>query len=570
MSNDLVLNKLNKGLTWISVLKHSILACCILAFTAPCFQAQTSVFSYQGSVSVSGSPANGSFDMQFKLFDALSGGVQQGTTNSLNGVTVTNGSFSVVLDFQSSGFPGSNRYLEMSVQPAGGGGFTTLAPRTQILTTPYAIKSISSDTAVNATNATNATTAATATDALSLGGVLANQYVLTGDARLSNSRTPTPGSPDYIQNQNANVQANANLKIDGTATATNIQAFQYYQLNGQRIMFGGPNSMFVGPNIALNSTGTGNSFFGASAGTANTTGAANSFFGAFTGTTNTLGQSNVFVGNAAGNQNLNGSFNVYVGQFAGQTNVAGQANTFIGTNAGASSSTGSNNVAVGADSGSNGPNLGSNNTFIGKGAIPNAANLSFATAIGSGTVVGTSNTIVLGRSTDNTIVNGGLDVNGTLTLHTSFAGASTPICVVNAPGGGQIGVCSSSLRYKSNVESYLGGLNVVRRLRPIKFNWKEGGMSDVGFAAEEVNKVEPRLTIFNPNGEIQGVKYGQVTAVLVNAVKEQQAQIDTLQKLIAGQQKVIEAQQKQIDAFARRFTRQLHHLTNTVSRGRRR
>ncbi len=97
-------------------------------------------------------------------------------------------------------------------------------------------------------------------------------------------------------------------------------------------------------------------------------------------------------------------------------------------------------------------------------------------------------------------------------------------------------MCSSSLRFKSDVESYKGGLNIVRRLRPITFHWKDGGASDVGFAAEEVDKIEPLLASFNQNGEIQGVKYGQVTTVLVNAVKEQQDQIEKQQKQIQQQQ----------------------------------
>jgi hypothetical protein len=90
------------------------------------------------------------------------------------------------------------------------------------------------------------------------------------------------------------------------------------------------------------------------------------------------------------------------------------------------------------------------------------------------------------------------------------------------------------------VQNFLGGLDIVRRLRPITFNWKDGGMHDVGFGAEEVEKIEPLLTTRNDKGEIEGVKYGQITTVLVNAVKEQQAQITT-------QQQVIEQQQRQID-----------------------
>ncbi len=74
-------------------------------------------------------------------------------------------------------------------------------------------------------------------------------------------------------------------------------------------------------------------------------------------------------------------------------------------------------------------------------------------------------------------------------------------------------------------------MEIVSRLRPIRFVWKDGG-PDIGFAAEEVEKIEPLLTFRNDKGEIEGVKYGQINAVLVNAIKELQAQIDALTKLV--------------------------------------
>jgi len=62
----------------------------------------------------------------------------------------------------------------------------------------------------------------------------------------------------------------------------------------------------------------------------------------------------------------------------------------------------------------------------------------------------------------------------------------------------------------------------------------------MGLVAEEVNAIEPLLTTVNEKGEVEGVKYDRVGVVLVNAVNEQQLQIES-------QQKQNEAQQKQID-----------------------
>ena len=57
-------------------------------------------------------------------------------------------------------------------------------------------------------------------------------------------------------------------------------------------------------------------------------------------------------------------------------------------------------------------------------------------------------------------------------------------------------------------------------------------MKDIGLGAEDVARVEPLLTFKNANGEIEGVKYGQLNIVLINAIKQQQEQIDRQQAQI--------------------------------------
>jgi len=158
-------------------------------------------------------------------------------------------------------------------------------------------------------------------------------------------------------------------------------------------------------------------------------------------------------------------------------------------------------------------------------------NLSFATAIGSLAVASLSNSIYLGRASgaDAVRIPGSAVIDGTLVVGTLGSAGSTSICL-NAAN--RISPCSSSLRYKTSVQSFNSGLEIVRRLRPIGFNWKDGGMQDIGFGAEEVAKVEPLLTTRNEKGEIEGVKYGQLTTVLVNAIQEQQTQIAAQQKQI--------------------------------------
>ena len=60
-------------------------------------------------------------------------------------------------------------------------------------------------------------------------------------------------------------------------------------------------------------------------------------------------------------------------------------------------------------------------------------------------------------------------------------------------------------------------------------------MHDLGFGAEDVARVNELLVIRNDKGEVEGVKYDRISAVLVNAIKEQQAQIETQNQQIKQQ-----------------------------------
>src|SRR5260221_14768309 len=99
--------------------------------------AQGTIFSYQGSLNDNGSPANGTnYGMVFYLYDAPTNGNLLGNLGIVS-VSVSNGVFTVPLDFGSN-FPGADRWLEITVQK-NGGGFSTLAPRQKLSPTPYAI-----------------------------------------------------------------------------------------------------------------------------------------------------------------------------------------------------------------------------------------------------------------------------------------------------------------------------------------------------------------------------------------------------------------------------------------------
>jgi hypothetical protein len=97
-------------------------------------------FTYQGRFTNNGVPASGSYDFRFKLYDAQSLGNQQGTTCDVGGVTVTDGYFTVELDFGTSVFAGEARWLEIATKQ-GGTDYTTLSPRHKLNPGPYAVYS---------------------------------------------------------------------------------------------------------------------------------------------------------------------------------------------------------------------------------------------------------------------------------------------------------------------------------------------------------------------------------------------------------------------------------------------
>jgi trimeric autotransporter adhesin len=133
----------------------SILAALFLLYASGSAAAQSSgkaaaaplgsAFTYQGRLSQGGSPASGAYDFQFYLFDSLSAGSQVGATIPVNDLALTDGYFTVSLDFGASIFTGQKRYLEVRVRPGSQtGSFTVLTPRQELTSSPSALFALSS------------------------------------------------------------------------------------------------------------------------------------------------------------------------------------------------------------------------------------------------------------------------------------------------------------------------------------------------------------------------------------------------------------------------------------------
>ncbi len=97
-------------------------------------------FTYQGKLNQAGVPHTGACDFQFILWDAAEGGNQISTTQTETGVALSEGLFTVDLDFGSTAFWGNARWLQIAVRcPTGSGGYTTLDPRQALTAAPYAL-----------------------------------------------------------------------------------------------------------------------------------------------------------------------------------------------------------------------------------------------------------------------------------------------------------------------------------------------------------------------------------------------------------------------------------------------
>jgi hypothetical protein len=350
---------MSKESSFLRLLFSMFLLSMILLPGAEKVLAQSSLFTFQGRITDPSISANGTYDMKFQLFDTdvVGTGTQEGSDILISSVQATNGIFTVQLDFGAAVFNGSNWFLEITVQG------TTLAPRQQLTTTPYAIRS------------------SIATNATQLNGSPASGFIQNGTS----------------QQAATNFSISGNGTLGGTLSAGVVNSATQYNINGNRLLsVPGTDNLFAGISAgASNTTGSFNSFFGAAAGLANTTGSSNSFFGISAGLLNTTGTSNSFFGALAGRSNKTGGSNSFFGINSGFSNTTGDGNSFFGAKAGVANTTGSSNSFFGQSAGV-ANTTGDSNSFF--GAAAGAANTTGIFNAFFGDFAGFSNTTGLANS----------------------------------------------------------------------------------------------------------------------------------------------------------------------------
>lgn len=212
--------------------------------------AQATAFNFQGRLNDGTIPANGRYDLQFKLFSAIAGGSQVGATLDRPNLLLINGVFSTTLDFGGAAFNGADRFVEISLRPNGSpNAYVILGGRQQILSVPYSVRAAN---ATNADNATNAQTAQSASDASSLGGVAASNYARlnflnTGELRTSgntgfgtvapNTRLTLSGGPQWTSNGWTASMNMQNASALGWESNGSGQRFGIGQTNGGLYFF---------------------------------------------------------------------------------------------------------------------------------------------------------------------------------------------------------------------------------------------------------------------------------------------------------------------------------------------
>jgi len=293
--------------------------------------------------------------------------------------------------------------------------------------------------------------------------------------------------------------------------------------------------------LQTNTIGLGNTATGASALLANSTGSANTATGASALLSNTTGVANAATGTDALSSNTSGNYNTASGASALLSNTIGGANTAGGAWALSSNTTGSYITATGYWA-LKSNTTGTNNIGIGASAAANVSG-------------GNSNNIHIGTAgasadSDTIRIGGNTALGDPATQAQFFAsgiyGATVTGNAVYVSSGGQLGVQSSSRRYKQDIRDMGDTTETVMGLRPVRFRYKtEGadGSEQYGLIAEEVEEVAPELVGRGLDGQIDSVHYEKVNAILLNQVQAQQRQI--------------EAQKQQIDTQNREFTQRL-------------
>lgn len=312
------------------------------------------------------------------------------------------------------------------------------------------------------------------------------------------------------------------------------------------------NNLYAGDNALSSWTGTSLSYnvaIGESAGLDLTSGQKNVIIGYLGGKDITTAKWNIAIGpetfgNTAG---ATGNYNICLGQYTGWKMTSGNSNICMGQQAGDAITTGADNITIGAFAGS-AIDTESKNTVVGVTALRNS-NSGYQNAIlgyGSGDYCSGFNNTVLGfeaqhnttMSGSNNTVIGALATASSTSVSNEFTLGNSSISTLRC---NQTSITSlSDGRDKTNVAELNEGLDFIARLKPVKFEWKtrdgniKDGTCEAGFIAQDLQQAQQDADaeylglVMDSNPDRLEASYGKLVPVLVRAIQELKAEIDTL------------------------------------------
>jgi trimeric autotransporter adhesin len=365
----------------------------------------------------------------------------------------------------------------------------------------------------------------------------------------------------------------------------------------------------AGGTSALSSlqSGYNNSAFGGAALSSDTSGFHNTAMGNGAASAITSGFGNTAVGSQALNSNFTGNGNTAIGNFTltyadvsentaigyavMESTTSGVDNTGTGALALSNNQTGSNNTAIGHQAMFDNQ-TGGQNTAIGKNALYHSTTSAntiagysacwacrtggnntgygfktlFSNATGSNNIalgyeaafnVQGSNNIDIGNqgmSGDNGVIRIGAASTQSTTYIAGINSTTLTGSAVYVNSNGQLGVIASSERYKTEITSMDANTDKLQQLRPVTFRLKSEprGTLQYGLIAEEVQKIYPNLVIRNSQGRIEGIRYDELTPILlkeIQVLRAHQIDIDRELKKLTEQSEGMRAIMEESQSF---------------------
>jgi hypothetical protein len=151
-----------------------------------------------------------------------------------------------------------------------------------------------------------------------------------------------------------------------------------------------------------------------------------------------------------------------------------------------------------------------------------------------------------------------------------ISGTAVSGSTVVVDANGQLGVASSSARFKEQIKPMDNASEAILALRPVSFRYKKEidpqGIPQFGLVAEEVEKINPDLIIRDREGKPYTVRYEQINAMLLNEFLKEHRRVEELKSAMAQQQERFEAavaqQQKTTEALIARLNAQEAQIQN--------